>query len=107
MMTPESLSITVYMAHLLDELGVPYVVGGSLASTTHGRLRSTLLAKLNWYHMGGELSERQWHDIQGILDIQGEGLDLGYLYEWAERLGLVALWRKAYSEYQYRLLGSE
>ena len=25
----------------------------------------TLLAKLEWYRMGGEVSERQWRDVQG------------------------------------------
>ena len=34
----------------------------------------TLLAKLNWYRMGGEVSERQWRDVMGVVKVQGGAL---------------------------------
>ena len=40
----------------------------------------TLLAKLEWYRMGGEVSERQWRDVLGVLSVQTGALDLEYLY---------------------------
>ena len=40
--------------------------------------RKILLAKLRWYADGGEISDRQWSDITGIL-IQNPNLDWGYV----------------------------
>ena len=34
----------------------------------------TLLAKLKWYRMGGEVSENQWRDVKGVVMIQGGAL---------------------------------
>jgi hypothetical protein len=46
-----------------------------------------LLAKLVWFRQGGEVSDRQWSDITGLAG-GGDGLDGGYLEEWANRLGV-------------------
>lgn len=46
----------------------------------------TILAKLEWYRLGGEVSERQWRDILGILKTLAGALDLGYLRKWADEL---------------------
>ena len=48
----------------------------------------TILAKLVWFRKGGEASERQWHDILGVVAVQGARLDQAYLREWADRLGV-------------------
>lgn len=62
----------------------------------------TLLAKLDWFRLGGELSERQWRDVHGILDVQGDQLDGDYLRHWADDLGVSDLLEKALHEYQAR-----
>jgi D-ribose pyranose/furanose isomerase RbsD len=48
----------------------------------------TLLRKLLWYRLGGEVSDRQWEDVRGILSVQAERLDMAYLREWADRLAI-------------------
>jgi hypothetical protein len=55
----------------------------------------TVLAKLEWYRMGGEVSDRQWRDVLGVLKVQGERLDLAYLRRWADALGVANLLEKA------------
>lgn len=173
----DPLAIASIVARALEELGVPYFVGGSLASTLHGEPRftrdadlvaelefrhaeplaralagdfyvdeesirlaivrkgsfnaiylamafkvdvfvsklrpfdrssfarrepaqgegydvyvssaeDTLLAKLDWYREGGEVSDQQWRDILAILTVQGERLDLPYLRTWAHALNV-------------------
>jgi hypothetical protein len=31
----------------------------------------TILAKLDWYRLGGEISDRQWRDVISVLRVQG------------------------------------
>jgi hypothetical protein len=57
-----------------------------------------LLSKLAWYRQGGEVSENQWRDVIGILKVQAERLDLGYLQKWAEELGISDLLLRARQE---------
>lgn len=46
----------------------------------------TILRKLLWYRMGGEVSDRRWSDILGVVQVQGERLDRDYLAKWAPQL---------------------
>ena len=185
-MQSEALAVTLKVTETLERLHVPYVIGGSMASASHGRIRATLdvdivaaltikdvtqlvhglddefyadadmirtavvnrssfnlihrttmfkvdifvvgdrqfdrrqlerrrlqvldppdgkafiasaedviLAKLDWYRQGGEVSERQWDDVQGILDVQGARLDVAYLHRWAADLGVADLLDRA------------
>lgn len=45
-----------------------------------------LLAKLAWYRLGGEISEKQWGDLIGIWQMQQNKLDQPYLQSWAEKM---------------------
>lgn len=53
----EILEITIHVARTLDRLGVPYLIGGSLASSLHGIPRSTqdvdIVAELTQSHVAG------------------------------------------------------
>ncbi|OGQ86491.1 MAG: hypothetical protein A2289_17725 [Deltaproteobacteria bacterium RIFOXYA12_FULL_58_15] len=50
-----------------------------------------LLRKLLWFKAGGEISDRQWNDLLGIVRTQGERLDLEYTRHWAKALNIETL----------------
>ena len=187
MVDSEAIQVTLLVTGVLDALGIPYVIGGSMASIIHGVLRTTMdvdivadmrsehvtpfvrglqdafyvdeqsvrqaiqrrqsfnlihldtlfkvdifiprerpfdqqqlrrrmaeqvganrgeqiwvlsaedvvLAKLEWFRMGGEVSERQWRDILGVLRTQQSALDKDYLRQWAQVLSVADLMEQA------------
>jgi hypothetical protein len=189
-MLNEPIEVTLKVTGILENLGIPYVIGGSLASTLYGMVRSTqdsdiiadmrpehilpfvdalqneffidqemieesvqrnssfniihrdtmfkvdifiprprpfhqsqlaraqrqtfaleteisanfaspedtILAKLEWYRMGGEVSDRQWRDIIGVLKTREGELDLDYLRKWANELKVTDLLERALHE---------
>jgi len=189
-MSNELIAVTLLVIDALDALGVPYLIGGSLASAVHGVLRATLdtdlvadlrlehaeplaralggtfyvdaesireavlhqrsfnvihletmfkvdvfvvkkrpfhhsqmerrmaqviatdpdrtayvataedtiLAKLEWYRMGGDVSEQQWRDVLGVMKVQADRLDLAYLRQWAAQLNISDLLERAIKE---------
>lgn len=50
-----------------------------------------ILQKLRWYRMGGEVSDRQWRDVMGVLIYQAGLLDDTYLDHWAAELRITDL----------------
>jgi hypothetical protein len=52
-----------------------------------------IISKLIWRRTSQ--SDKQWRDILGILKVQQEKLDFGYLREWVERFGLDEDWQRA------------
>lgn len=189
-MNNEPLQVALRVTQTLDELGVPYLIGGSLASTLYGEPRATMdadiiadlqqqhvepfvraltaefyvdadsireairnqrsfnlihyattfkvdvfvrkrrpfddaqfarrkmqlllrdpernaqfaspedsiLAKLEWYRLGGEVSDRQWRDILAMLKTQGNRLDRAYLEHMAQQLNVADLLARAFQE---------
>lgn len=189
-MQSETTRLTLLVAQTLEQLGIAYAVGGSLASSLHGVMRSTLdvdivtdmrlehipplvaalskefyaddemmrgaiehhssfnlihyetafkvdifirklrafdqmqlerretsiiatdpeqsiyvvspedivLAKLEWYRMGREVSDRQWRDILGVIKTRAGELDLAYLRKWAIELKVSDLLERALTE---------
>lgn len=186
-MIPEPIQVTLKVVRAFEHLGIPYLIGGSLASAVYGQIRATMdadlvadikpshvsplvalleqefyidrkaildslqhrssfnlihletmfkidvfilkqrafdinqiqrrisqpvgnspgdtayfstaediiLAKMEWFRAGGELSDRQWRDILGVLDLQEERLDFQYLQKWADALGVQDLLKRA------------
>lgn len=189
-MPNEPIAVTLLVIDAMDALGVPYLIGGSLASAVHGVLRATLdtdlvadlrlehaeplaralggtfyvdaesireavlhqrsfnvihletmfkvdvfvvkkrpfhhsqmerrmaqviatdpdrtayvataedtiLAKLEWYRTDGDVSERQWRDVLGVMKVQADRLDLAYLRQWAAQLNISDLLERAIKE---------
>jgi hypothetical protein len=58
----------------------------------------TVLQKLLWYRKGGEVSDRQWRDVLGILKARGSRLERGHLREWGVALGVQDLLARALQE---------
>jgi hypothetical protein len=188
----EPLEVTTILARVFDELGIQYLVGGSLASSIHGIPRATqdvdvvadiklkqvksmvskledefyidedmikdairhrksfniiylatmfkidvfvfqgtlrsqdemarreayqipgtehklqiasaedmVIEKLRWYELGQRISDRQWKDVQGILEVKKGSLNLDYLRDYADELNLSELLKKAFEEADY------
>jgi hypothetical protein len=57
-----------------------------------------IIAKLDWFRRGGEVSEKQWGDILGILRVQGQNLDFDYLKRWVDQKSLGKLLQRAIDE---------
>lgn len=70
-------------AQLLDFTGEP---GGTVRVAS---AEDTVLAKLEWCRLAP--SDRQWRDVQAILRVQEGALDIAYLRQWADELGVAEL----------------
>ncbi len=57
-----------------------------------------IIHKLYWYQLGGGVSERQWHDVMGVIRVQYEELDHSYLEHAANQRGVTILLEKAVKE---------
>lgn len=53
-----------------------------------------ILAKLNWYRQGNEVSDQQWRDVVGIFKTSQGNLDVQYMKETAEGLNVLDLLQK-------------
>jgi hypothetical protein len=75
----------------------PVTIDGETVVCPVSTSEDVLLAKLRWYKDGGQVSDRQWGDITGIVGTN-PGLDLEYTRLWAGRLRVTDLLAKALSE---------
>ncbi len=73
-------------------------IGGSRFEYFISSPEDIILSKLEWFKMGGEVSERQWRDIIGVLKVQENKLDMEYLQKWIDRLHLSDLWERLLEE---------
>jgi hypothetical protein len=57
-----------------------------------------VIHKLEWYRLGGDVSQRQWADVIGVLKLQSSALDRDYLTRWTSDLGVDDLLTRALAE---------
>jgi hypothetical protein len=74
------------------------VAGGDGISLPVCSVEDIVAAKLEWFRLGGEISDRQWGDIIGVLRNHLNGLNLALLRESATELGVADLLLKALAE---------
>jgi hypothetical protein len=75
-----------------------YEVAAGIPPLAFASAEDTVLRKLAWYRLGNRVSDRQWHDVLGVLRVQGARLDRGYLERGARGLGLEVLLAEALAE---------
>lgn len=73
-------------------------IGGHSAEFMLASPEDIVLNKLEWFRLGNEVSERQWRDVLGVLRVQRDRLDRGYLEKWAKELNLQDLLKRAQDE---------
>lgn len=50
-----------------------------------------IVARLEWFRLGAEASERQWDDVARLVALLGSTLDLGHMRRMAASLGVESL----------------
>lgn len=92
-----ALQVVRKVADILERLGVPYLVGGSLASSLHGIPRSTqdadLVVALQEQHVRPLVEA-----LSGVLKVQRGRLDQEYLRAGALHLEVTELLDRALAE---------
>jgi hypothetical protein len=48
----------------------------------------SIIAKLEWFRLGDEVSQRQWDDVSRLAKLHGETLDMAYIRRMAESVGV-------------------
>jgi len=54
-------------------------------------VEDSILSKLEWFRLTDETSERQWHDVERLIEVHGEALDTQHLWRMAKAIGVADL----------------
>jgi hypothetical protein len=99
---PTKVDIFVLGESVLDRNQIsrrePIEVGGTTVWV--GTAEDQILRKLWWFDQGGRVSDHQWRDVLGILQVQAGAIDLDYLRATAEEARLSDLVESAVAEAQ-------
>ena len=67
----------------------PQPLGGDpLLAVPIATAEDSIIAKLEWYRLGDEASERQWDDVSRLVALQGDSLDVAHMRRMAMSLGV-------------------
>ena len=65
-------------------------IGGS--SVPFAGPEDMIIAKCRWFDLGNRVSDRQWHDLVRLMEVQHGKLDRQYIELWLEHFGLMDIW---------------
>jgi len=88
----------IYREEMARRQRVSLPFGEEMVTVFIASPEDTVLHKLRWYRMGGQVSDRQWRDVLGVLKVQSGSLDIEYLRSRAVRLGVEDLMDMALEE---------
>ena len=57
-----------------------------------------VIQKLRWYQMGGRVSDKQWNDLTGVIEVNTPAFDAAYLLHWARHFRVQDLAQQALEE---------
>lgn len=74
------------------ERAVPLLLAAGQNTTVPvATAEDSIVAKLEWFRLGDESSERQWHDVSRLLALHGGALDVAHMQRMAESVGVADL----------------
>ena len=93
---PTSFKVDVFVnrGRDFDESSFARSVISRLGTTEDGidvpiaSVEDIVLAKLDWYRVGNEVSERQWEDVTRLIKLSQKNLDWPYLESVARQIGI-------------------
>lgn len=53
-----------------------------------------IIAKCRWFDLGNRVSDRQWHDLVRLFEVQCENLERPYIEKWLTHFALMDLWQE-------------
>ncbi|MFZ2653438.1 MAG: hypothetical protein WAX69_00850 [Victivallales bacterium] len=98
------IDIFILKNRLFDKLSVKRKREGLLDADNTDKLfffaspEDIIISKLEWFKIGGAVSERQINDIKGIIKVQGDKLDFDYLKNTASSLKLTDILKKVLND---------
>jgi hypothetical protein len=58
----------------------------------------SIVAKLEWFRLGDESSQRQWEDVSRLVALHGPALDVAHMRLMAESVGVIDLLNRLLAE---------
>lgn len=97
------IDMFVLRERLYDRQQLARRIGAPVRGTPMGTVwvlspEDVILSKLEWFRIGGEVSERQWRDVLGVIQTQAMSLNITYLREWAPTLEVSDLLEQALTQ---------
>ena len=67
------------------------LIGSEMPPIPVATVEDSILSKLEWFRLTEETPERQWHDVERLVDIHTGALDTRHLRQTAEAIGVTDL----------------